>query len=115
MKRVTGLRLDVAPEERFATPEKTCAVFVDALRAGDRATVLACFSPRMRYRLEPGFRSMSNEKMKDLGASELGAGTAMGDGYREYAAAGSPEPLAGHGTLPEELRAWRLEGVGGSL
>ena len=49
MKRVTGLRLDVAPEERFATPEKTCAVFVDALRAGDRATVLACFSPRMRY------------------------------------------------------------------
>jgi len=111
MKRVTGLRLDVAPEERFATAEKTWAVFVDALRAGDRATVLACFSPRMRYRLEPGFRSMSNEKMKDLGASELGAGTAMGDVFREYAATVGPERLAGNVTFVKMLGAWRIEGM----
>ena len=111
MKRVTGLRLDVAPEERFATAEKTWAVFVDALRAGDRATVLACFSPRMRYRLEPGFRSMSNEKMKDLGASELGAGTAMDDVHREYAATVGPERLAGNVTFVKMLGAWRIEGM----
>src|SRR5207247_9286821 len=97
MKRVTGLRLDVAPEERFATAEQTWAVFVDALRAGDRATVLACFSPPMRYRLEPGFRSTSNEKIKDLGASVLGGGPALDDDYRQEAATVGPGRLAGSG------------------
>ena len=62
-------------------------------------------------RLEPGFRSMSNEKMKDLGASELGAGTAMGDVRRDYAATVGPERLAGNVTFVKMLGAWRIEGM----
>ena len=77
-------------------------------RPGDRPRL---FLAPDALRLEPGFRSMSNEKMKDLGASELGAGTAMGDVRRDYAATVGPERLAGNVTFVKMLGAWRIEGM----
>jgi len=115
MKRVTGLRLDVAPEERFATPEKTWAVFLDALRAGDRAAALASCTPRMRYRFEPGLRSMSTDKMKEMAArfGDLHPGTRPGDVRREYGVtlrAGS-ERVDGEVIFMKTLGAWLIEGL----
>jgi len=99
----------------FATPEKTWAVFLDALRAGDRAAALASCTPRMRYRFEPGLRSMSTDKMKEMAArfGDLHPGTQLGDVRREYGVtlrAGS-ERVDGEVIFMKTLGAWLIEGL----
>lgn len=61
-----------AADPRFGTPEKTWNAFVAGAKKGDAAAVLACFSEDMRAQLEPLFKRMSAQELREMGASFVG-------------------------------------------
>jgi hypothetical protein len=61
-----------AADPRFGTPEKTWSAFIAGAKKGDAAAVLACFTEDMRAQLEPLFKRMSAQELREMGASFVG-------------------------------------------
>lgn len=61
-----------AADPRFGTPEKTWSAFIAGAKKGDAAAVLACFTQDMRAQLEPLFKRMSAQELREMGASFVG-------------------------------------------
>jgi hypothetical protein len=52
-------------DPRFATPERAWSTFLDAMRAGDRSTALACLTSGARASLGPLVESGSAESLRE--------------------------------------------------
>jgi hypothetical protein len=80
-----------APDRRRATPEGTWQLLLESLRAGDATTVLACFTPGRRAKMEPLFSKMTPSEMR-----------AMADSFKEFAL------QEGNGDMREAVLARRV-------
>ena len=69
--RSRGIR-PAAPDARYASPEKTWALFVAAAKKGDAPGMLACFTPGMKSKLEGLFARMPPEELRKMGESFVG-------------------------------------------
>src|SRR5262245_30404308 len=107
----TQIELDVAPEERFASPERTWAEFLLALRRGDRRGAFDCASPHMKERLRAIMAGRSDAQLAELAAgfSELAFTSEYGS-VREYAVSrkGPGESLAGIVSFVHVLGRWQI-------
>jgi len=61
-----------AADPRFGTPEKTWNAFIAGARRGDARAMLACFTEDMRVQLEPLFKGMTAQELREMGASFVG-------------------------------------------
>jgi hypothetical protein len=82
--RARGIRSALAPNPRFATPEKTWAVFLESAKKGDAEGMLACFTADMRDKLRALFTGMSREQLREMADSFVGFSLKPeAGGYRE--------------------------------
>lgn len=71
------------PDSRFSSVEKTWQVFMGALMTGDRATALSCLDGRAGLRWKVRVEAMSNEELRQVGASIRGLKMQWGDDYEK--------------------------------
>lgn len=64
-----GIVLNIGPDPRLSSPEKTWILFIEALKNGDVHTVKMCLTPAMRVKLEPLFATMATDKLKSMAES----------------------------------------------
>ncbi|MGD0949952.1 MAG: hypothetical protein ABSA52_21310 [Candidatus Binatia bacterium] len=109
--RTTGIRLEVAPDPRFSSPDKTWESFLAALNAGDAAAALACFASNKAAQFRPLFTGMSAQQMKDMAASFI-AFVPMSDmgNMKEYGLTRmvNGERRAGFAYFQDEAGEWKI-------
>lgn len=64
-----GIVLNIGPDPRMASPEKTWLLFTTALKNGDVHTASMCLTPTMRAKLEPLFATMGPDKLRGMAES----------------------------------------------
>lgn len=83
----SGVRCAVAPDQRFASPEKTWEYLMSSLEQGDVETALSSFTPSLKEKRKSLFSKMSSNQMNKLAKSFSGFAKTKnsGDGdLREY-------------------------------
>jgi tetratricopeptide (TPR) repeat protein len=109
--RATGIRLKVAPDPRFSSPDKTWESFLAALNAGDAEAALACFASSKAAQFRPLFTGMSAQQMKDMAASFI-AFVPMSDmgNMKEYGLTRivNGERRAGFAYFQDEAGEWKI-------
>jgi tetratricopeptide (TPR) repeat protein len=73
------------PDPRYASPEKTWALFLAAGRKGDAAGMLDCLTPEMQGRFQDLFKRMSRDDLRKM--SESFTGFALTATYGEFSEA----------------------------
>jgi len=103
-----------AADPRFGTPEKTWSVFIAGAKKGDAGAMLACFTADMRSQLEPLFRRMSAQELREMGASfvgfalqDSGARTAEAAIVRQH----KDRRQAGFVTFVRDGAGWKIAGM----
>jgi len=101
-------------DPHYASPEKTWEAFLSSANKGDAAGMLACFTPGMQAKLEPLFRRMSADELRQMGTSFIafsidGAGAA----YREATIVrqGKDRRLAGFVTFVNDGGSWKIDNM----
>jgi hypothetical protein len=101
------------PNARRATPEGTWQLMLDALRSGDAATALGCFTPAMRSKLEPVFATMTSSAMREMADSFTSFSLQAGDNQVREAAltrriANQPQQ-AGFAYFVRHAGEWKID------
>ena len=73
------------PDPRYASPEKTWALFLAAGKKGDAAGMLDCLTPEMQGRFQDLFKRMSRDDLRKM--SESFVGFALTSTYGEFSEA----------------------------
>lgn len=78
---LSDLQHSLSPDPQLATPQKTWATFLAALRAGDRKTAQACFFPDSLERYRPVFDKASDAELRQMaeGFTGFSLGIDMGE------------------------------------
>lgn len=86
LTKATGMRFRLEPDPAYATPEKTWDVFRSALRRGDRAAAVACFTPNVLGKWGPVLEKLAAADMKTMADSvRTFAPVVQQEHYAEYA------------------------------
>ena len=78
--RARGIRVALAADPRYASPDKTWALFIASAKKGDAAAMLACFTSDMRQKLQTLFTGMSAEQLRKMADSFVGFSMNPGSG-----------------------------------
>ena len=84
--RERGIQAATKPDPRYATPEKTWAVFVAAMKKGDSAAMLDCLTPQLQGRFQAAFTGMPREELRAMADTFVGfsLGTSFGEFHEAF-------------------------------
>lgn len=98
-------------DPRYASPEKTWALFLAAGKKGDAAGMLDCLTPEMQGRFQDLFKRMSREDLRKM--SESFVGFALTSTYGEFSEAmvvrkQSERNMGGSVTFVNDGGTWKI-------
>jgi len=99
------------PDPRYASPEKTWALFLAAGKRGDAAGMLDCLTPEMQGRFQDLFKRMSRDDLRKM--SESFTGFAITSTYGEFSEAmvvrkQGDKKFGGSVTFVNDGGAWKI-------
>jgi hypothetical protein len=99
------------PDARFDTVEKTWSVFVAALKAADRETLLTCVIGRAETRWRQDVENLSDADLRRMGAAMRAFKVQWGDDYQKEALAARDDNRAGGITFQNLNEEWKISGL----
>jgi tetratricopeptide (TPR) repeat protein len=101
-------------DPRYASPEKTWDAFLSGAKKGDAAGMLACFTLGLQATLEPLFKRLSADELRQMGASFIAFSVdGVGGTYREATIVrqGKDRRMAGFVTFVNDGGSWKIDNM----
>ena len=98
-------------DPRYASPEKTWAVFLAATKKGDAAAMLDCLTPELQARFQDLFKKMSRDELRKMGESFVAF--AVQSSYGQFTEAAvvrqqAERKMAGFITFVNDGGTWKI-------
>lgn len=97
------------PDDRFSSVEKTWTVFLNALRAADRATALSCLTGQAQARWQERADKMTDDELRRIGGAFKAFKVQWGDDYMKEALASREDNRVGAIAFSRNVNEeWRI-------
>ncbi|HVE54623.1 MAG TPA: hypothetical protein VNB23_14680 [Ramlibacter sp.] len=98
-----------APDPRFSSVEKTWTVFVEALKAADRATAMNCLTGRAETQWKSRVEKLSNEDLRRIGVAIRSLRIQWGDDYMKEGIVEGDDKRVGAVAFRNRNEEWKIQ------
>jgi hypothetical protein len=98
-----------SPDPRFSSVEKTWTVFVEALKAADRATAMNCLTGRAETQWKSRVEKLSNEDLRRIGVAIRNLRIQWGDDYEKEGIVEGEDNRVGGVAFRNRNEEWKIQ------